>query len=101
MAKQKFKITNWRNHNKALINRGSITFCVDDATSRLMHLLFVKSESTFAYFEIRFAEHSTICAVNILPCFKSINRALFLMQITIRRNDNNHQVPGDAGYSGV
>ncbi len=24
---------------------------VDDATSRLMHLLFVKSESTFTYFE--------------------------------------------------
>ena len=30
MAKQKFKITNWRNYNKALINRGSITFWVDD-----------------------------------------------------------------------
>ena len=26
-------------------------FYVDDATSRLMHLLFVKSESTFTYFE--------------------------------------------------
>ncbi|WP_250697315.1 hypothetical protein, partial [Escherichia coli] len=26
MAKQKFKITNWCNYNKALINRGSITF---------------------------------------------------------------------------
>ncbi|MDU7052121.1 MAG: hypothetical protein E6327_26930, partial [Klebsiella variicola] len=24
MAKQKFKITNWCNYNKALINRGSI-----------------------------------------------------------------------------
>ncbi len=30
MAKQKFKITNWRNYNKALINRGSITFWLDD-----------------------------------------------------------------------
>ncbi|MFW3792023.1 hypothetical protein ACKLJN_26035, partial [Klebsiella pneumoniae] len=26
MAKQKFKITNWSTYNKALINRGSITF---------------------------------------------------------------------------
>lgn len=35
-------------------NRGrpcSATVYVDDATSRLMHLLFVKSESTFTYFE--------------------------------------------------
>ena len=30
MAKQKFKITNWCNYNKALINRGSITFWLDD-----------------------------------------------------------------------
>ncbi|CAI2538141.1 Uncharacterised protein [Serratia liquefaciens] len=26
MAKQKFKITNWASYNKALINRGSLTF---------------------------------------------------------------------------
>lgn len=35
-------------------NRGrpcSALVYVDDATSRLMHLLFVKSESTFTYFE--------------------------------------------------
>lgn len=30
MAKQKFKITNWRNYNKALINRVSLTFWLDD-----------------------------------------------------------------------
>ncbi|MBM7343701.1 IS5 family transposase [Pantoea coffeiphila] len=30
MAKQKFTITNWRNYNKALINRCSITFWLDD-----------------------------------------------------------------------
>lgn len=30
MAKQKFKITNWPTYNKALINRGSITFWLDD-----------------------------------------------------------------------
>ncbi|SAS32125.1 transposase [Klebsiella pneumoniae] len=30
MAKQKFKITNCCNYNKALINRGSITFWLDD-----------------------------------------------------------------------
>jgi hypothetical protein len=29
VAKQKFKITNWP-YNKALINRGSITFWLDD-----------------------------------------------------------------------
>ncbi len=30
MAKQKFKISNWPTYNKALINRGSITFWLDD-----------------------------------------------------------------------
>jgi len=30
MAKQKFKVTNWRNYNKALINHGSVTFWLDD-----------------------------------------------------------------------
>ncbi|HBR1558418.1 TPA: IS5/IS1182 family transposase, partial [Klebsiella quasipneumoniae subsp. quasipneumoniae] len=30
VAKQKFKITNWHTYNKALINRGSITFWLDD-----------------------------------------------------------------------
>ncbi|ORZ70054.1 transposase, partial [Klebsiella pneumoniae] len=30
LAKQKFKITNWPTYNKALINRGSITFWLDD-----------------------------------------------------------------------
>ena len=30
VAKQKFKITNWATYNKILINRGSITFWLDD-----------------------------------------------------------------------
>lgn len=30
MAKQKFRITNWHTYNKALINRGSMTFWLDD-----------------------------------------------------------------------
>ncbi|HBV9740220.1 TPA: IS5/IS1182 family transposase, partial [Klebsiella pneumoniae] len=30
VAKQKFKITNWPTYNKALINRGSLTFWLDD-----------------------------------------------------------------------
>ncbi|MGU3413937.1 IS5 family transposase [Enterobacteriaceae bacterium C34A] len=30
MAKQKFKITNWKTYNKALIHRGSVTFWLDD-----------------------------------------------------------------------
>lgn len=30
MAKQKFKITNWPIYNKALINRGSLTFWLDN-----------------------------------------------------------------------
>jgi hypothetical protein len=30
MSKQKFKVTNWRNYNKALINRCSVTFWLDD-----------------------------------------------------------------------
>lgn len=31
MAKQKFKITNWTAYNKALINRGSLTFWLDES----------------------------------------------------------------------
>jgi hypothetical protein len=34
VAKQKFKITNWPTYNKALINRGSITFWLDDELFR-------------------------------------------------------------------
>ncbi|MEH8436145.1 hypothetical protein RAG84_00005, partial [Klebsiella pneumoniae] len=30
MAKQEFRITNWSTYNKALINRGSLTFWLDD-----------------------------------------------------------------------
>jgi hypothetical protein len=30
VAKQKFKITGWPTYNKALINRSSITFWLDD-----------------------------------------------------------------------
>lgn len=30
MAKQKYKITNWKTYNKALISRGSISFWLDD-----------------------------------------------------------------------
>ncbi|EMC0023798.1 TPA: transposase, partial [Escherichia coli] len=31
MAKQKFKITNWNLYNKALVNRGSLTFWFDES----------------------------------------------------------------------
>nr|WP_080861396.1 transposase [Klebsiella pneumoniae] len=34
VAKQKFKITNWPTYNKDLINRGSITFWLDDEAIR-------------------------------------------------------------------
>ncbi|MBZ4768309.1 IS5/IS1182 family transposase, partial [Salmonella enterica subsp. enterica serovar Typhimurium] len=30
MAKQKFRTTNWRNYNKALIHRDAIAFWLDD-----------------------------------------------------------------------
>jgi len=30
VAKQKFKIINWANYNKVLINRGSLTFWLDE-----------------------------------------------------------------------
>lgn len=32
MAKQKFRITNWKTYNKVLINRGSLTLWLDDET---------------------------------------------------------------------
>lgn len=32
MAKKKFKITNWNVYNKALVNRGSLTFWLDEST---------------------------------------------------------------------
>ena len=31
MAKQKFKITNWNVYNKALVNRGLLTFWLDES----------------------------------------------------------------------
>nr|WP_311294973.1 transposase [Serratia silvae] len=31
MAKQKLKITNWATDNKALVNRGSLTFWLDES----------------------------------------------------------------------
>jgi hypothetical protein len=34
VAKQKFRITNWSTYNKALINRGSLTFWLDDERFR-------------------------------------------------------------------
>ncbi|POE07368.1 IS5 family transposase, partial [Pectobacterium odoriferum] len=30
VTKQKFRITNWKTYNKALINRGSLTLWLDD-----------------------------------------------------------------------
>jgi len=32
VAKQKIRITNWHTYNKARINRGSMTFWLDDET---------------------------------------------------------------------
>ncbi|TPP20296.1 transposase, partial [Salmonella enterica subsp. enterica serovar Typhimurium] len=40
MAKQKFKITNWPTYNKALINRGSITFWLDDRRAKSVNVSF-------------------------------------------------------------
>nr|CEP30022.1 hypothetical protein KV8917_30005 [Klebsiella variicola] len=34
VAKQKFKITNWPTYNKALINRGSLTFWLEAGMSQ-------------------------------------------------------------------
>ncbi|NVC95876.1 IS5/IS1182 family transposase, partial [Vibrio natriegens] len=30
MAKPRYKTTNWKQYNKALINRGSLTFWIDE-----------------------------------------------------------------------
>jgi hypothetical protein len=37
VAKQKFKITNWKAYNKALITRGSLTFWVDETAIHAWH----------------------------------------------------------------
>lgn len=37
MGKAKYKISNWKQYNQALINRGSITFWVDDAAIQSWH----------------------------------------------------------------
>ncbi|OOE43451.1 IS5 family transposase [Salinivibrio kushneri] len=37
MSKAKYKISNWKQYNQALINRGSITFWVDDAAIQGWH----------------------------------------------------------------
>ncbi|MBM5180179.1 IS5 family transposase, partial [Vibrio parahaemolyticus] len=35
MPKPRYKITNWKQYNKALINRGSLTFWIDEEAIRL------------------------------------------------------------------
>ncbi|OOE38612.1 IS5 family transposase, partial [Salinivibrio kushneri] len=37
MSKAKYKISNWKQYNQALVNRGSITFWVDDAAIQGWH----------------------------------------------------------------
>lgn len=37
MSKAKYKISNWKQYNQALINRGSITFWVDEAAIQAWH----------------------------------------------------------------
>ncbi|SLZ39197.1 IS903D transposase [Klebsiella variicola] len=37
VAKKKFKITNWPIYNKALINRGSLTFWLDDEAIQALY----------------------------------------------------------------
>lgn len=37
MGKAKYKISNWKQYNQALINRGSITFWIDDAAVKSWH----------------------------------------------------------------
>ena len=37
MAKQKYKITNWKTYNKALIHRGSVTFWLDDEAMQVWY----------------------------------------------------------------
>jgi len=32
MPKPRYKTSNWKQYNKALINRGSLTFCIDEET---------------------------------------------------------------------
>ena len=34
MSKPRYKTTNWKQYNKALINRGSLTFWIDEETIR-------------------------------------------------------------------
>ncbi len=35
MAKPRYKTTNWKHYNQALINRGSLTFWIDEEAIRL------------------------------------------------------------------
>ncbi|TOY93627.1 transposase [Vibrio fluvialis] len=37
MSKTKYKISNWKQYNQALINRGSVTFWVDEAAIQSWH----------------------------------------------------------------
>lgn len=34
MPKPRYKTTNWKQYNKALINRGSLTFWIDEEATR-------------------------------------------------------------------
>lgn len=37
MGKAKYKVTNWKQYNQALVNRGSVTFWIDDAAVQSWH----------------------------------------------------------------
>jgi hypothetical protein len=63
VAKQKYKITNWKAYNKALIRRGSITFWLDD-------------EAIQAWYDSAYLRHGEdLCVIPTLPSplFWSLN----------------------------
>ncbi|PCS21341.1 Mobile element protein [Candidatus Enterovibrio escicola] len=37
MGKAKHKISNWKQYNQALVNRGSVTFWIDATTIKAWH----------------------------------------------------------------
>jgi hypothetical protein len=87
VAKQKFKITNWPTYNKALINRGSITFWLDDEAIQAWY------ESATPSSRGRPQRYSDLAITTVLvikrvdPARRALLIPFFLMNVPLRCPD--------------
>ncbi|CAI0941705.1 Uncharacterised protein [Serratia quinivorans] len=92
VAKQKFKITNWRNYNKTRINRGSITFWLDHEAVKAWHVSTTPSSRGGPQYYSDFTITTALVVKRIfcltLRAAQEFNDSIFaLMDISLRSPD--------------